>query len=138
MADAVTTRVLQDSDDFCVMYLTNISDGTGEAAVLKVDVSTLANSRRNGAACTEVSIVEIEAATTGMAVQLLWDAATDVPAALFGVTSAGFISKMDFLGVGITNDAGAGKTGDINLTTFGHTAGDTYAITLKMRKKYAS
>ena len=41
MADAVTSQTLQDGDKSVVMKFTNISDGTGEAAVKKVDVSAL-------------------------------------------------------------------------------------------------
>jgi len=39
MADAVTSQTIQDGDRIAVMKFTNISDGSGEAAVAKVDVS---------------------------------------------------------------------------------------------------
>ena len=39
MADAVTSQTLVDNDKTLVMKFTNISDGTGESAVKKVDVS---------------------------------------------------------------------------------------------------
>jgi len=134
MADAVTVQTLQDADDYVIMRFTNLSDGTGEAAVTKVDVSTLDVSGRNGAACSEVVIEEIEYSIVGMSVSLLWDATADVRAAV--LSNSGL---MTFCGTkGIPNNAGAGKTGDIQLTTTGHTSGDSYDITLKMRKKYAS
>ena len=41
MADAVTSQTLVDNDKTLVMKFTNISDGTGESAVKKVDVSAL-------------------------------------------------------------------------------------------------
>ena len=41
MADAVTSQTIQDGDRIAVMKFTNISDGSGEAAVKKVDVSAL-------------------------------------------------------------------------------------------------
>ena len=41
MADAVTSQTLFDGDKHVVMKFTNISDGTGESAVKKVDVSAL-------------------------------------------------------------------------------------------------
>ena len=47
MADAVTATTVQDGDRNAVIYCTNTSDGTGEAAVTKVDVSALA-SRKTG------------------------------------------------------------------------------------------
>ena len=42
MADAVTSQTLADGPRNVVMKFTNVSDGTGEAAVTKVDVSALA------------------------------------------------------------------------------------------------
>ena len=39
MADAVTTQVLQDGERLYIAKFTNISDGSGEAKVTKVDVS---------------------------------------------------------------------------------------------------
>jgi len=59
MADAVTTQIIHDGDRQVVMKFTNISDGTGEAAVQKVDVSTLQPESRTGRVCTEVAISRI-------------------------------------------------------------------------------
>jgi hypothetical protein len=140
-ADAVTSQTLQDADDFAIMRFTNLSDGTGESAVLKVDVSGLDVSGRNGAACSGVEIESIEYSVSGMSVSLLWDADTDVRATVLGGSAGAISGKMDFLMAGphgLTNNAGAGKTGDILLTTTGHTSGDSYDITLKMRKIYAN
>ena len=41
MADAVTSSTIQDGERTAVMRFTNVSDGTGESAVAKVDVSAL-------------------------------------------------------------------------------------------------
>ena len=41
MADAVTSQTLLDSEKKCIFKFTNISDGSGEANVKKIDVSTL-------------------------------------------------------------------------------------------------
>ena len=41
MADTVTSQTLIDGERTVIMKFTNISDGTGESAVLKVDVSAL-------------------------------------------------------------------------------------------------
>lgn len=125
MADAVTSQILVDSERNVVMKFTNVSDGTGEAAALKVDVSTLAG------APAGVKITRIDYDISGMAVNVLWDATTDVPAI---VLSTGQFS-LDF-GVmgGLPNNAGAGVTGDIMFTTIGHTLNDTYSIILHMKK----
>ena len=44
MADAVTSQTLSDGDRIAVVKFTNISDGTGESSVAKVDISALAAS----------------------------------------------------------------------------------------------
>lgn len=127
MADAVTSQTIMEGPRNLVMKFTNISDGTGESAVTKVDVSALTP------AATEVVIEKIHYATFGMAVRILCDATADVPAWLVPSDDCG---TFDFtLFGGIPNNAGAGKTGDLQFTTIGHTSGDTYTIILEMRKK---
>lgn len=125
MADAVTSQTLVDGERNVVMKFTNVSDGTGEAAVLKVDVSTLAG------APTSVKITKVEYDIQGMSVNLLWDATSDVSALILGSGQG----CMDFRDVGgLSNNAGTGVTGDLLLTTVGHTLGDTYSIVLRMKK----
>ena len=41
MADTVTSQTIQDGERVAILKFTNESDGTGEAAVKKVDVSAL-------------------------------------------------------------------------------------------------
>lgn len=125
MADAVTSQVLVDGERNVVMKLTNISDGTGEAAVLKVDVSTLVG------APASVKITRIDYDISGMAVNVLWDATTDVTTCILSTGQA----SLDFTKMGgLINNAGAGVTGDILFSTIGHTASDTYSIVLHMKK----
>jgi hypothetical protein len=125
MADAVTSQILVDGERNVVMKFTNVSDGTGEAAVLKVDVSALSG------APTSVKITGIDYDVSGMGVNILWDATTDVPAFVLGQGQA----KLDFSKFGgLINNAGAGVTGDILFSTIGHTASDTYSIVLHMKK----
>lgn len=125
MADAVTSQTLVDTAKRTIMKFTSVSDGTGESAVTKVDVSTLVG------APSKVRIDRIIATASGMSVAILWDADTDVLA--WNVRAD---SECDFcLGeTGIQNNAGAGVTGDIKFTTTGHTAGDFYSIILFMSK----
>jgi hypothetical protein len=128
MADAVTSQVVFDGTRTAVMKFTNISDGTGETAVLKVDGSALSGFQ--GASCTGVNIVTLDAMTVGMGVDILWDATTDVICYTIGADQ--FVS-FDFARFGgITNNAGSGKTGDIMFTTVGATAGDRYTIVLEI------
>lgn len=131
MADAVTSQTLQDGVKYAVMHFTNVSDGTGESAVTKVDVSTL-TARKDGKIPTAVAIEKIIYICSGMVVRVLWDATADVVA-----TTLDGYGTQDFSTTGpLVNNSGAGKTGDIQFTTVGHSSGDSYAITMKLRKSY--
>jgi len=133
MADAVASQTIQDGERTAVLRFTNISDGSGESAVKKVDVSAL-TSNSLGQACTEVSIQRIYWATVGMSVQLDFDASTNVLAIGLPADSTGDEYYDNF--TAIPNNSGSGKTGDIDLTTTGHSSGDTYMIILELIKKY--
>jgi hypothetical protein len=132
MADAVTSQIIFDGTRTAVMKFTNISDGTGETGVLKVDVSALTGFQ--GQTCTGVNIVNLDAITVGMGVDLLWDASTDVICYTIGADQ--FVS-FDFNRFGgLSNNAGAGKTGDLLFTTVGASSGDRYTIVLEMVKNF--
>lgn len=107
------------------MKFTNVSDGTGESAVTKVDVSALTPP------ATEVKIRKIDYNVGGMTVQVLWEATEDVVA--LTLTGEGNHCSRRF--GGLVNNAGAGVTGDILFTTIGATAGDTYSIILELDKR---
>lgn len=125
MADVVTSQKLVDGARNAVFSFTSVSDGTGEAAVLKVDMATLLNTPAS------VRIDKIQYDCNAMAVQVLWDATADVVAAVLGPGQG----VLDFSGVGgLQNNAGAGKTGNILFTTVGATLNDTYTIVLHMKK----
>ena len=134
MADAVTSQTIIDGERNCVMKFTNVSDGTGESAVAKVDVSALA-SNSAGIACSEVRVMRVSHAIVGMSVQLFLDATSNVLLMELAESSNGHMDFRDF--GGLPNNAGSGKTGDILLTTKGHSSGDTYSITLEMVKVYS-
>jgi len=133
MADAVTSTTIVDGERLAVIQLTNTSDGTGESAVTKVDVSALSSSS-NGQACSGVKLARIVYSTFGMSVKLLWDATTDT---ICWDLNADYTTDEDFTGFGgIQNTSGSGKTGDIKLTTTGHSASDSYVIVLTLIKDY--
>jgi len=134
MADTVTSQIILDGERNCVMKFTNVSDGTGESAVAKVDVSALA-ANAAGTACSEVRVLRISHAVVGMSVQLFLNASTNVLLAELAESSNGHMDFSEF--GGIPNNAGSGKNGDILFTTKGHSSGDTYSITLEMVKVYS-
>ena len=134
MADTVTSQTIQDDERQAVLKFTNVSDGTGESAVKKVDVSALsANSK--GEACTKVSVARIYWMTRGMGVNMEFDATTNVLFAGLPSDSTGDEYYDDRFS-GIPNNAGSGVTGDIDFTTVGHSSGDAYSIILVLNKNY--
>jgi hypothetical protein len=123
MADTVTTQTLVSNRRRLVLKITNQSDGTGESAVNKVDVSAFG--------CTRVRIRKINYSVGGMRVSLHWAATT--PVEIITLQPGEGNLCFDKFG-GLVNNAGTGITGDITLTTNGATAGDSYSIILDMTK----
>ena len=135
MADAVTSTTIIDDDRKAVIQLTNTSDGTGESAVTKVDVSALAVRSTDGATCTGCKLSKICYSTFGMSVKLLWNASTNT---ICWDLNSDYSDDLDFSAFGgLQNTAAAsGKTGDIKLTTTGHASGDSYVMVLTVVKEY--
>jgi len=134
MADTVTSQTLLDGERLAIMKFTNISDGTGETAVTKVNVSTLAPSD-SGRACTGVSVTKITSVCHGLEVRMYWDANTDVPFFLSTINT-NYENNFEKFG-GITNNASTGKNGNIVFSTSDSSSGDTYTVVLEMIKSYA-
>ena len=138
MADAVTSQTLADGDRIAVMKFTNLSDGTGESSVKKVDISALA-ANSAGETPARATIEQIWYDIGGMRVALEWNATTNVVAAVLGGSAAaGNVSgHMDFRSFGgIKNTEASGVDGNIDLTTSGHTNLDHYTVVLQLRKSY--
>lgn len=127
MADTVTTRIIsQNLREITYMFL-NTSDGTGEAAVTKIDVSTLTSP---AGTCQKLSLLELWWNCVGMDVNLLFDADTDDRAATLAGSGHMDLEKVG----GIPDPRSAGATGDLKLTTVGHTLNDTYFIVVRAAK----
>jgi len=133
MADAVSTTTIIDGTHRAVIQLTNLSDGSGEAAVQKIEVAAL-NSRADGTACNGVFIDKVHHSVVGFTqVQLLWEATTNSIAIALAQDSNGHMDFSDFGGI---QSYGSGKTGDIMLTTIGAANLDSYVIILDLLKHY--
>ena len=115
MADAVTATTVQDGPRNAIIYCTNTSDGTGEAAVVKVDVSAL-SSLQDGTSCTGVRIEKITFTNVGMGVKVLWDASTDVIAAELPADYSDTLDYSDMSGLPNVAASG-GKTFTLNLSS---------------------
>ena len=134
MADVVTSQTIQDGERKAVLKFTNISDGTGESEVVKVDVSALtANSA--GKSCSKVTVAKIWWQCVGMGVELLCDATVNTLIISLSPNSAGFHDYSPF--TGIPNNGGSGVTGDILFTTIAASSTDTYTVILEVIKEYA-
>lgn len=135
MADAVTSQTILDGERLFIGKFTNISDGTGESGVVKVDVSAL-NPNTAGNACNGIKINKIWAQTQGMSVDVLWDADTNL---LCETIPENQFYLMDYSSFGgLPNNAGTGVTGDVLFTTVGAASGDRYTIVIEGIKTYAT
>ena len=131
MVDTVDSKVVFAGTRKRIVKLTNISDGTGESDVVKVDVSALIGP--DGTAPTYTAIEEVQWSIQGFtSVRLEWDAATDDEALILAAGNG----YMNFANVGgLVDPRAAGTTGDILLTTAGAVSGATYDLTLVVRLK---
>ena len=134
MADAVATQTIQDGAKTAIFRFTNVSDGTGETAVAKIDVSALSSDPMTGSACTGCTIQKIYYSTIGMGVKIFFDASSNVLAWQLNADWADTLDFTDF--TGIPNNAGSGKTGDVLFTTVDHSSGDVYNIVMQVSKSY--
>jgi hypothetical protein len=137
MADAVTSQTIIDTEKRVVMKFTNLSDGSGESAVKKVDVSAL-NSHPDGTACSQVTIDQIWYDIGGMRLTIFFAASTNVAAlVLGGSAAAGNVQgHLDFRSFGGIKNNASSPDGDLDFTTSGHTNLDHYTVILEMRKQY--
>ena len=140
MADAVTSQtILDDGGKNLIMKFTNFSDGTGESAVAKIDVSALTSSAITGQACNRVVLNKIWFSNVGMGFSLYWNATSNM---FICQAPKDWTDTWDFTQSsqnlpGIPNNAGTGINGDLLLTTNDHTSGDTYSIVIWANKGYA-
>jgi len=138
MADAVAVTTIQDGEKDLVVQLTSLSDGSGEANVVKIDVSAL-GSDNSGNACDGVAIQEIWAQVNGFdsGIILKNDADTDTVAIPLDQGR----THHDFSSVGGLRQYGTSPTGDVTLSTVGGasaaTSGDSYLVLIRATKHYA-
>ena len=128
MADAVDSRVLRSDKTHYTIHLTNISDGTGESAVAKIDKSALTGP--DNTEPRKLAILSARWAIQGFtSVRLLFDHSTDDE---FMVLANNGYENYEEVG-GFADPASSGGTGDLLLTTAGAVSGATYDITLRVK-----
>tara|TARA_R100000365_G_C2692916_1_gene34154 strand:+ start:182 stop:580 length:399 start_codon:yes stop_codon:yes gene_type:complete len=131
MADAVTSQTIVDGPKTAVLAFTNVSDGSGEAAVAKFDASAL-TVMSTGSASADLKITQVWWQTSGMEVDIYWNASANVIALTLPQNDTGHFDFRSF--GGLQNNAGGGVNGDILFTTRNHSSGDTYSIVMEVSK----
>ena len=130
MADTVTTQTIADTSGVkYVVKLTNVSDGTGETLINKVDASELTFMTEDANRKIARVWYSINTANSKSAVELVWDGVTNATALLLGGNG-----YMDLRTAGneVTNNATT-PTGDVLLSTKNFALGDNYTIIAEFR-----
>ena len=130
MADKVSTQTITDTAGVkYVIKMTNMSDGTGESNVNKIDASETTFMTEDGTKKISKIWYSVNTVNPKSAVELVWDGATQSTALLLG--GNGFWNLRDN-GDEILNNATT-PTGDVMLNTKNFTNGDNYTIIVEFR-----
>ncbi|GBQ26818.1 hypothetical protein AA12717_2482 [Gluconacetobacter sacchari DSM 12717] len=130
MADVTSVQVIANGPRNLVVRVTDVSDGTGLAAMKIVDARAGAFSVGGEVPGGNLKVRRITYDVHGMVARLQWEAAAPVDLA----TLSGF-GHLDFRRFqGLAAPGVAGVTGSILLTTMGAGAGSTATIVLEMTK----
>ena len=127
MANSVVTQIILDGHRNAIVKVTGLLDTGDVAATTIVDPANFAPLP------TQFRIDKIDYSISDqLSVQLLWDATTDVVAAVLAGREDADFCRFG----GLQNNAGAGKTGKIQLATTGWFSGtQTFTITLSLVKQ---
>ena len=135
MADVVTSQTIVDtSGTKTVMKFTNMSDGSGETLVTKMDASALTFMTEDATKKIAKIWWSINTTNGKSGVELLWAGTTN--------STIGFFSASGFhdyytAGAAIPNNAtltaNTSPAGDVLFSTKGFVAGDNYTIILEVR-----
>ena len=130
MADVVTTQVLTDTIGVKFgVKMTNISDGTGENLVQKIDASNTTFMTEDGERKISKIFWSVNTQSGKSAVELIWDGETNATAVT--LSGQGFWDlRAD--GNEIGNNATT-PTGDVLLSTKNFAIGDNYTILVVFR-----
>ena len=130
MADIVTTQTLTDtSGQKFVVKMTNLSDGTGENLVKKVDASETTFMTEDGNRKIAKIWWSVNTTKANASVELVWDGDTNATAIL--LNGQGYWD-LRTAGNEIINNATT-PTGDVLLSTRDFVVGDNYTILVEFR-----
>lgn len=125
MANTVEVQVINDGPRNLCLKIHIDGDGSGdESARLLIDVSQYL--------CEEINIMGLQGSLVGFSAELIWEASVNKHA----IEVPDYDVNQDFRSFGgLPNNAGAGKTGDVLITTTGLGNGDTGHIVMHCRKR---
>ena len=130
MADIVTSQVLSDTSGVkYVAKMTNISDGSGESLVKKIDASTTTFMTADGNRKIAKIWWSVNTTKANASVELVWDGDTNATAIL--LNGQGYWD-LRTAGNEIINNATT-PTGDVLLSTRDFVVGDNYTILVEFR-----
>ena len=139
MADVVTSQTIVDTAGTkTVMKFTNISDGSGETLVTKMDASELTFMTEDANRTLGKIYWSVNTTNGKSGVEILWAGSGDNAAnATIGFFSGRGVHDYYTAGNAIPNNAtltaNTSPAGDILLSTKGFVAGDNYTIILEIR-----
>jgi hypothetical protein len=130
MADIVTTQTIADTSGVkYVAKLTNISDGSGESLVNKIDASNTTFMTEDGNRKIAKIWWSVNTTNNKSTVELVWAGATNATALL--LSGQGYWD-LRTAGNEIINNATT-PTGDVLLSTRDFVVGDSYTIIVEFR-----
>jgi hypothetical protein len=140
MADLVTSQLLHHGGRYVVFKFTSVSDGTGEAGVVKVDATATGplGNRFQGNILypgLHLAVYAIKYSTAGMALRIQWQATVNADMLIVSATDHWqFLNEREGFG-GLVVPAGlAGATGSIAFTTVGAATNSSYTVLLYLTK----
>ena len=135
MADVVTSQTIVDtSGTKTVMKFTNMSDGSGETLVTKMDASALTFMTEDGTKSLAKIWWAINTTNGKSGVELLWAGTTNSTIGFFSGTGYhDYYTAGNAIPNNATLTANTSPAGDILISTKGFVAGDNYTIILEVR-----
>ena len=135
MADVVTSQTIADTVGVkTVMKFTNISDGSGETLVTKMDASALTFMTEDGTKSLAKIWWAINTTNGKSGVELLWAGTTNSTIGFFSGTGYhDYFTSGNSIPNNATLTANTSPAGDVLISTKGFVAGDNYTIILEVR-----
>ena len=135
MADAVTSQTIVDtSGTKTVMKFTNISDGSGETLVTKMNASALTFMTEDATKKIAKIWWAINTTNGKSGVELLWAGTTNSTIGFFSGTGYhDYFTSGNSIPNNATLTANTSPAGDVLISTKGFVAGDNYTIILEVR-----